>query len=641
MATRTISNTGGNWNAVGTWVEGVVPINGDAVVATATSGQLTVNVASACTSIDFTNYTNTLTMTSGLTVSGNVTLVIAMTIAGAGVLSVIATGTLTSNGKTWSSGLLFAGTSQTYTLADAWTVTGTLTCNATTALTVNGSTLNMSGNFTVGAAGIVGTTSLVMNGTGTWSGAGTTRNNLTFNTAGTIIIGSVSYNTGTLTYTTGTVITTGSTLSIAASTTLNTNGIIWNNITFTASTTHTLTSNLTLSGAWLQNSGVVLTLNGFQVNVGSSITSSGAATTSGTTNFLISGNTNINLPGTGGFKNNLTINSSGTVTLAALVYSVGTLTYTAGTMSIGTSPLSINGSCTLNTSGMTWYSILIIAASTITLTSDLYTGLGSVFNFNVSGATTTLNGFTIYIGGSLGNAGGGANSPIFTGTSNFVMTGTGNLGNAITNNIGLIIKNNLTINTAGTITILGYLRYSTGTLTYTAGTVNASTNLSTLQLNTASSPTLNTSGINWYNVTISTVSQTVTINSLLNITNTLTTSVTTIFAGTSGWTTLNFSSITAGVTHTLASTKTYTITGLFTITGTSASRIIFVSSIPASQAILTLTNNGTSSQDIDFCNATDIDSSAGLKIWSYKGVLSNATNWAVMPTQPQTIASAG
>lgn len=61
MATRTISNAGGNWTDVGTWVEGAVPTNADAVVATATSGNVTISAASVCLSADFTNYVGTLT----------------------------------------------------------------------------------------------------------------------------------------------------------------------------------------------------------------------------------------------------------------------------------------------------------------------------------------------------------------------------------------------------------------------------------------------------------------------------------------------------------------------------------------------------------------------------------------------------
>lgn len=67
MATRTISDLGGNYNATTTWVEGVVPTSADDVVATATSGQLTVNVSSAARSIDLTLYTNTLTLNNNLT----------------------------------------------------------------------------------------------------------------------------------------------------------------------------------------------------------------------------------------------------------------------------------------------------------------------------------------------------------------------------------------------------------------------------------------------------------------------------------------------------------------------------------------------------------------------------------------------
>jgi len=52
----------------------------------------------------------------------------------------------------------------------------------------------------------------------------------------------VNYNTGTLTYTAGTVVTTGNTLTISASTTLNTNGITWDNINITGTITLTINS---------------------------------------------------------------------------------------------------------------------------------------------------------------------------------------------------------------------------------------------------------------------------------------------------------------------------------------------------------------------------------------------------------------
>lgn len=66
MAVRTISNAGGLWNATTAWVEGVVPTNADDVVATATSGNLTINVQADCRSIDLTGYTGTLTHNSGI-----------------------------------------------------------------------------------------------------------------------------------------------------------------------------------------------------------------------------------------------------------------------------------------------------------------------------------------------------------------------------------------------------------------------------------------------------------------------------------------------------------------------------------------------------------------------------------------------
>lgn len=95
MPTRTISNTGGNYNSTGSWVEGAVPTSADDIVATATSGQLTINVASAARTIDLTNYTNTITMNANLTVSGN------------SLSSIIASSTTTFAGTTGI--LIFSG----------------------------------------------------------------------------------------------------------------------------------------------------------------------------------------------------------------------------------------------------------------------------------------------------------------------------------------------------------------------------------------------------------------------------------------------------------------------------------------------------------------------------------------------------
>lgn len=73
MATRTISNAGGAWNTTGAWVEGVVAGVNDDVVATATSGNLSLTDTRSCRSMDLTGYTGTFTLAANLTV-GTTTL---------------------------------------------------------------------------------------------------------------------------------------------------------------------------------------------------------------------------------------------------------------------------------------------------------------------------------------------------------------------------------------------------------------------------------------------------------------------------------------------------------------------------------------------------------------------------------------
>lgn len=389
MAVRTIAPGGGNWNATATWMEGIVPVLGDNVFAAVTSGQLTVNVASACTSIDFTNYTNTLTMNAILSVGGNVTLVAAMTIAGASVLKLTATGTLTSNGKTWPNGLTCTATSlATHTLVDDWTIGGTLNLvlgflGAGVKDTFNGNNLNIAGGITIytnGNCTVNGTTTFILNGTGTIT-SGTSSlilTNLTFNTTGTITIsGTLNFRTGTLTYTAGTMIVTGSRLNIqTTATTLNTSGMTWNQVLFSGvGITHTLTSDLNVNTLLLGTSTNQTTINGSTINVTNGITvvGTGSGQTSGTTKIKITGGTIFGggSSPTVSFMIKLDLEIAGNVTIDSgnyFHYGTGTLTYTSGKVTTTGSTLILRLATTLiNMDKIAWNGVTVTAGTTLTM----------------------------------------------------------------------------------------------------------------------------------------------------------------------------------------------------------------------------------------------------------------------------------
>lgn len=382
MPTRTISNAGGNWNAVGTWVEGAVPVLGDNVVATGTSGQLTVNVGSVCTSIDFTNYTNTLTVNQTLNVAGAVTLVPGMTItttAGTPVLVVSATGTLTSNGKAWPYAMQFTGSGQTFTLADDWTVNGTLTVGNGTTQTINGNNFFATTNLTINSSGAVtGTTVFNMTGSGTWSRASTCilRSNLVFNTAGAIVITNVSFDSATITRTAGTITHTG-TLTIGGGTggtTLDTNGIDWNNITLTGTSTITLTSNLSVAGSLTPSGSASATVNGNSIILTGTFNPSGGSTLTGTTNLMFNAaGSNTWVGGTSGvLRLNTDINCGTLVLSGVCIYGTGTLLHTSGVVDSSAGTLQVQNSPTLNLNGITITNFILGGSSlTTTLASDL------------------------------------------------------------------------------------------------------------------------------------------------------------------------------------------------------------------------------------------------------------------------------
>ena len=137
MATRTISAAGGNWNAVGSWDEGAVPMSSDDVVCRSdgTSGNLTVNVSSSCKSIDFTFYSHLFTISNVFNIYGSVTLAAAMSITVSGkfarwlFMGAPSGATITSNGKNFGGVVTFNGTGD-WTLQDAMATSGVLTLNS-------------------------------------------------------------------------------------------------------------------------------------------------------------------------------------------------------------------------------------------------------------------------------------------------------------------------------------------------------------------------------------------------------------------------------------------------------------------------------------------------------------------------------
>lgn len=621
--------TGANWSLDGATPANVVPVLGDTVIFNDTSGPCTINTsARTCTSIDCTNYTNTLTFSQTLTVSGNVTLGAGMGIAGTGQLIVNATSTLTSNGKTWPNTLQLTASAGVFTLADDWTVAALTIGNLQ--LTMNGHNMNVNGNLTAPTTTtnfVTGTTVINLAGTGTWSGAGQVRNTMNINTPGTITVsGAVRYNTGTLTYVSGTVVTTGSTLTVdTVSTTLNTNGINWNNFTCQSAITITNNSLLTCNGTvTLGTSTITVTINGSSIQANGSFS---VPVTSGS----VTGTSQVILGGTGtwtstatsnGLRLPVTINTSGTITLSgSILFNGSSLTYTAGTVVTTGNTLTVAASTTLNTNGINWNSVTFSNTITVTLSSNMT--VNGTFNKNGSASTLTLNGSTLILKGNM-VIGTTSSGDVMTGTSPVSYQGTGTWSGVGT------LKSSLTINTTGTLTIttVNAVLYNTGTLTYTSGTVVTNGNTLTI----GASTTLNTSGMSWNNITVSATS-TLTLSSALTVNGTLTLSGSTTFAGTGGFTAGALTSVTAGLTHTFAAGPAYMVNNALTLTGTSASKINLTAS---SAVVFTLAQGAT--HDVGFVNATNINSGNGQTIWDYKGTLTSATNWRSL-TAPGTVTS--
>jgi hypothetical protein len=276
MATITAAAAGGNWTNAATWTGGAVPTGSDDVLLASTSGDVTINAAAACRSLDCSGYTGTLTHnTFTLTVGSS-------TAAASGIAVKLVPGmtyTASATGAAFVftgsySGTLdvdFAGKSTgnvTYGVGSSlptWRLTGTHVQGFTNAvithtiggLDTNGQTCTWgqySSSNTNTRSLSLGASQITMIGTGgnTWTWA--TSGNLTF-TAGTATITFTGTNP-TLSgagKTFPSVVFTSTTPTLGGNASLTFANLTWtppstwgNSITFNSS--FTVTGNLTLTG---------------------------------------------------------------------------------------------------------------------------------------------------------------------------------------------------------------------------------------------------------------------------------------------------------------------------------------------------------------------------------------------------------
>lgn len=626
MAARFLVSGGtGNWNSTTNWsgssggASGAsFPVNGDTVTFDTASANapMTINVASACTSIAISNYTGTLTFTNNLTVAGSITLGANMVFAGAGILVASETGTLTSNGKTVSVPMNLAPATApgcTFTLADDWTNTSTVTIgsnNSTSGCVVNGNKFNCT-NLTSTAASnriVSGTTEFVMNATGTLSGIINFQNNLTINTAGTITIGNLQWGGATFKRTAGTVtVTSGTTLTTTASnSTFDLSNVTFYNLAQLGGSnpTYTLTSDLTVSNLYTTNAGAPIwnTSTGKKLFI-ASLTATTSCNVTGTAAIEFYATGTWSSTGTNAIiQNNVNFNATGgTITISGnIYYNTGTMTYVAGTVTTTGSTLNLGATCTLATNGMSWNNIIVSGIS-VTLSNPL-TALGNVspsgnVNFNFNGSTFTIGG-DINLGAQT--------STNVAGTTSWILNGTGTITGQSTTGT---FASSLQINTSGTITISGTFNYSTGTFLYTSGTMAGTGNIN-----------------------FKTTSPTVTLNSLFTFAGGITTAIDVTFGGSAGWT-LGLFRASAGNNIILTFGNTYTMAanGTLTLVGSAAANIVFKSSSPGNRVIFTVPISVT--QDVGYTAATDINSSAAATVWDFAGTLSNDLNWSLLTAQ--------
>ena len=565
----------------------------------------------------------------------------------------------------------------TVTITQNTAFTGNFVANGTTgagSCAVNGLfNLTVGGNLTLGTVNgnLTGTSTIILNGTGTWSGGSTSALfsiDVTINSPlGVITAGNIYVGGGKRTLCTSNALAFTSTglFYVNGNATLNAGSFVWQDLHIGLNSTLTLESSVTIRDlvipSGLGGSTHVINGVGFIVTITRNLTHGNSALLSGTAKLIMTGSGTWSNSSTGAIGMDLELNSpGGTIVIGTNVIfgntkilkytNVGTLTTTGSTLSI-----PLGNAVTLDLQNIAWNNLSMAYNSTLTLSS--------ASNFNnvtlgtaASGSTLLINGlFNFNIRGSLTN-----NQTIggVTGTSTIRFTGTGNWGGSAS-----ILANPVIIDTTGAVTLTsnitwglagraftvtaGTLNMGATTLTVISGTtitVSATATLnggsSTLSVSGTALTTFDTNSKNFFSITTP-ASAAISISSLLSATGTLTLNGATTFSGTAGWTCGNLVCPTVGTFNiTLQEGITYTTTAGVSITGGTTGARPTMTSSGASNAIWTLNPGATLS--MIYVNGIRIDSSqnSGQTIYSF-GVLpadiSTTINWYI-GTRPGTVA---
>lgn len=325
-------------------------------------------------------------MTFIVSISGSLTLSSTMTIAGTSRIQLLATGTITTNGKTWPNDILTANTI-TLTLADDFNITGLL--SITGATTINGTfNINVSGGTTLSGVSIVkgtGAPRLYFKGGTVQSTNALGRISIDSYIDGNITIGDVFAigDNGSINYVSGVVTNTANNTVTFANLNVSINLVVvtLNNVNFSSATnnyTITLLSNLNINGLLTTTGGTIS--GSFNINCfgGVTVINNGiVAQGIGITTLNLLGGT-WSISGTGPIRINTNIN--GNITISGTVrFDSGTLTYTSGNIIGVNNPiLNVSASSTfINCDKLNIFKTVNITSGTTQTFNQLIRGTAS------------------------------------------------------------------------------------------------------------------------------------------------------------------------------------------------------------------------------------------------------------------------